>query len=276
MGKEFNSFGLTISHVSALSGGLTNACLKIEAKEGTFVWRPISRQAMILGADRAKEHEILQALSDESFSPNVYGVNDKGLLVEWLDGEVMTLDKAQDIAVDLLCAVHQVPLDKLTKQIRSQPMRLKTRITDYWNAINTENKTPEMNAYFEYFSLQEEAAFFSHCLCHYDIGAYNIIVKEDGFGLIDWEYASLGDPSQDLASMIIANQYPVDESVSRYCDKRGLNREEWTKAVAYWTPWISFMGALWFVLGFQLFNEPHYQGLARREMAKLKERLPLI
>ncbi len=68
-------------------------------------------------------------------------------------------------------------------------MSLKDRIIDYWNSIVPENQTPEMKAYFEHFSQQDEQAFFSHCLCHYDIGAYNIIVKEDGYGLIDWEYA---------------------------------------------------------------------------------------
>ncbi|MGN2673272.1 hypothetical protein ACTFQD_18840 [Aliivibrio fischeri] len=125
MDKQFKGFGLTISHVSALSGGLTNACLKVEAKEGSFVWRPISLQAKILGADRTKEHEILQALSDESFSPNVYGSNEEGLLVEWFEGEVIALDKAQDVAVDLLCSVHQISLDKLSEQIKNKPMSLK-------------------------------------------------------------------------------------------------------------------------------------------------------
>ncbi|MBP3141702.1 thiamine kinase [Aliivibrio fischeri] len=276
MDKQFKGFGLTISHVSALSGGLTNACLKVEAKEGSFVWRPISLQAKILGADRAKEHEILQALSDESFSPNVYGANEEGILVEWLEGEVIALDKAQDVAVDLLCSVHQISLDKLSEQIKNKPMSLKDRIIDYWNSITPENQTSEMKAYFEYFSLQDEQAFFSHCLCHYDIGAYNIIVKEDGYGLIDWEYASMGDPSQDLTSMIIANQFDMDDVISQYCQKRRLNIDEWKRAVIHWTPWVTFMGVLWFSLGYQLLKNTCYQELAEREMCKLIKLLPSI
>ncbi|MUK48925.1 thiamine kinase [Aliivibrio fischeri] len=276
MDKQFKGFGLTISHVSALSGGLTNACLKIEAKEGSFVWRPISLQAKILGADRMKEHEILQALSDESFSPNVYGANEEGLLVEWFDGEVIALDKAQDVAVALLCSVHQVSLDKLSEQIKNNPMSLRDRIIDYWHSLAPENQTSEMKAYFEYFSQQDEQTFFSHCLCHYDIGAYNIIVKENGYGLIDWEYASMGDPSQDLTSMIIANQFNMDDVISQYCQKRRLNSDEWKRAVIHWAPWVTFMGVLWFSLGHQLLKNTCYQELAEREMCNLIKLLPSI
>ncbi|MFA1559557.1 thiamine kinase [Aliivibrio fischeri] len=275
MDKQFKGFGLTISQVSALSGGLTNACLKVEAKEGSFVWRPISLQAKILGADRAKEHEILHALSDESFSPNVYGANEEGLLVEWLEGEVIALDKAQDVAIELMITVHQVPLDGLSEQIKNKPMSLKDRIIDYWNSIVPENQTPEMKAYFEYFSQQEESSRFPYCLCHHDIGAYNIIVKEDGYGLIDWEYASMGDPSQDLTIMITANQFNSEDVILSYCKKRHLNFDEWNNAFIHWAPWVTFMGALWFLLGHQLLKNTCYQELAEREMNKIRKLLPL-
>ncbi|MGR6833894.1 phosphotransferase [Aliivibrio wodanis] len=276
MDINFDDFGLNTHKVSLLSGGLTNACLKVEAKEGTFVWRPVSEQAKLLGADRDKEREILTALDSIPFTPTAYASNEHGLLVEWFDGEVIALDKAQQVAIELLVSVHQIGPDGFDNKIKNDVMSLKSRILDYWSSLLLENKTAEMQSYIDYFSLKVEGSLFEPCLCHYDIGAYNIIVKEDGYGLIDWEYASIGDPSQDLTTMIIANQFDADEVIHRYCMQRDLDENEWKHAVKYWTPWVCFMGALWFSLGYQLLKDSCYQELAEREMNKLKKLLPLI
>ena len=276
MDINFNEFGLNLRKVSLLSGGLTNACLKVEAKEGTFVWRPVSEQAKLLGADREKERDILMALHAVPFTPKVHYSNEHGLLVEWFDGEVIALDKAQNVAVELLVSVHQLTIDGFTDELKNDVMSLKSRILNYWSSLEIENQTREMKTYVDYFSQKEERALFTPCLCHYDIGAYNIIVKEDGHGLIDWEYASIGDPSQDLTTMIIANQFAADEVIFNYCRQRNVDIEPWQKAVAYWTPWVCFMGALWFSLGHQLLKDHCYQELAEREMNKLKKLSPLI
>ncbi|OEF19456.1 phosphotransferase [Aliivibrio logei] len=273
---SLNTLKLDLIHVEPLTGGLTNACLKVEAKEGTFVWRPVSEQAKLLGADRDKERDILTALHAVPSTPRVHDSNEHGLLVEWFDGEVIALDKAQGVAIELLVSVHQLTIDRFTDELKNDVMSLKSRILDYWSALKTENQTREMQTYVDYFSTKEEQALFTTCLCHYDIGAYNIIVKEEGYGLIDWEYASIGDPSQDLTTMIIANQFDADEVISDYCQQRNVDIEPWQKAVTYWTPWVCFMGALWFTLGHQLLKDHCYQELAEREMNKLKKLLPLI
>ncbi|WP_375322288.1 phosphotransferase [Aliivibrio logei] len=276
MDINFDGFGLNTNKVSLLSGGLTNACLKVEAKEGTFVWRPVSEQAKVLGANRDKEQVILTALQTVSFAPNVYGSNDEGLLVEWFKGDVIELDKAKDVAVELLVSVHQLALDGFNDEVKNDVMSLKSRILSYWSSLEPENQTSEMQVYVDYFSQEEELPLFTPCLCHFDIGAYNIIVKEKGYGLIDWEYASIGDPSQDLATMIIANQFDADEVIHRYCLLRGFDENKWKQAVNKWTPWVCFMGALWFSLGHQLLKDACYQELAEREMSKLKKLMPLI
>lgn len=276
MDINFDGFGLKTHKVSLLSGGLTNACLKVEAKEGTFVWRPVSEQAKLLGADRDKEREILTALDSIPFTPTAYGSNEHGLLVEWFDGEVIALDKAQQVAIELLVSVHQLTTDGFNDELNSDVMSLKSRILSYWSSLEPENQTSEMQVYIDYFSQEDERPLFEPCLCHFDIGAYNIIVKEQGYGLIDWEYASIGDPSQDLATMIIANQFDVDEVIHRYCQLRDFDEKEWMQAVNTWTPWVCFMGALWFALGYQLLKDSCYQELAEREMNKLKKLLPLI
>ncbi|CED71217.1 putative antibiotic resistance protein [Aliivibrio wodanis] len=273
---SLNTLKLDLIHVEPLTGGLTNACLKVEAQEGTFVWRPVSEQATLLGADRDKERDILTALDAVSFAPKVYDSDGEGLLVEWFDGEVIALDKAQQVAIELLASVHQLTTNGFDDELANDVMSLKLRILSYWSSLEPENQTNEMHAYVDYFSQKDERPLFEPCLCHFDIGAYNIIVKEQGYGLIDWEYASIGDPSQDLATMIIANQFDVDEVIHSYCMQRDLDDNEWKYAVKYWTPWVCFMGALWFSLGYQLLKDSCYQELAEREMNKLKKLLPLI
>ena len=158
MDINFDGFGLNTNKVSLLSGGLTNACLKVEAKEGTFVWRPVSEQAKVLGANRDKEQVILAALQAVSFAPNVYGSNDEGLLVEWFKGEVIELDKAKDVAVELLVSVHQLALDGFNDEVKNDVMSLKSRILSYWSSLEPENQTSEMQVYVDYFSQEEELA----------------------------------------------------------------------------------------------------------------------
>ena len=275
MTSTLNSFNMHITNTEPLIGGLTNACLKVTANEGTYVWRPVSEEAERLGADREKECGILIALADYSFVPNLIESSKEGLLVQWFDGEVIQLTEAQPVAVDLMTRVHELPLSLMTGHISLQRLSYKERIQSYWSYLTPENQTPNLKAYIDYFSLQDDSSKFPECLCHNDIGAYNIIVTEDDYGLIDWEYASVGDPSQDLTTMIIANQFEGQAVIEQYCAVRGGEVLEWQAAFDYWRPWVCMIGALWFALGYQQSSEACYAELAERELATLLKIVPL-
>lgn len=272
---NLDDLGLSINKTTELSGGLTNACLKVDTDTGSYVWRPISKEATLLGADREKEQGILRALEPVAFTPNAFISNEHGLLVEWLEGEVIALDKAQNVAIELMTQVHELDTKGFDKHFSCEPLSYKKRIHDYWVALLPENQSPILKPYIDYFQQQDDTPKFTSCLCHNDIGAYNIIVRECGYGLIDWEYASFGDPSQDLAIMITANQFNSEDAIQKYCHIRKVDVEEWTKAVAYWTPWMSLMGSIWFSLGYQLLKDPCYKALAEREMNNLLKLCPL-
>ncbi len=275
MNDYLNSLGLNVRTIAPLSGGLTNRCFKIETNQGAFVWRPMSTQAAILGADRNKERQILQALHNETFAPTIYHFDQYGLLLEWFDGDTLSGENTRNIVIDLLVSIHQIAIVHFSPDLKDNVMNLSLRIQAYWSQLSPHNKTPELQRYVEYFSRQSSQPLLPICLCHYDAGAYNVITTTKGYGLIDWEYASIGDPSQDLAAVIIANQYDAESVIKRYCELQNLSEERWQQAVRNWLPWFSFISVLWFHLGHQLYQDECYQKQAEDEMNRLIKLLSL-
>ena len=99
---KFPQFDFEINNLIPQSGGLTNTCIKLETSAGDFLWRPISKQAKLLGADRDNEALILQHLDAYSFSPKLVTKTFDGILVQWLPGQMVSIENAQSAAMTLL------------------------------------------------------------------------------------------------------------------------------------------------------------------------------
>ena len=90
-------------------------------------------------------------------------------------------------------------------------------------------------------------------LCHNDTYAVNWIVGEAGLCMIDWEYAGMNDPINDLATMVVRDglsQEKADEILELYF-KRELTPSEARHAYGvfalcawYWTCWALFKDTL--------------------------------
>ena len=90
-------------------------------------------------------------------------------------------------------------------------------------------------------------------LCHNDTYAVNWIVGDDGLCMIDWEYAGMNDPMNDLATMVVRDglsQSKAEEILKLYF-KRDLNYQEKRHAYGifvlcawYWTCWCMFKDTL--------------------------------
>lgn len=90
-------------------------------------------------------------------------------------------------------------------------------------------------------------------LCHNDTYAVNWIVGEGGLCMIDWEYAGMNDPMNDLATMVVRDglsQEKADEILKLYF-KRELSSLEVRHAYGvlaldawYWLCWCMFKDTL--------------------------------
>lgn len=241
-----------------LSGGLSNRCWKISQDERHYVWRPVSKSTLSFGISRANEFHLLNALNNYSFSPNPVLLNESGLLVKWIEGEPVQDQISQDELLHILASVHKVKIND--KPI--QKLLFSEKVDHYWMQIKPEFKTESLERLYKKHREPLYLAETDRTLCHFDLGAYNLIRTDQGLGVIDWEYSAIGDPRMDLAMTIEVSDLNPEVAVAMYCQFRGIGfdaMEEWQEGVKGWLPKIRLLGLLWYLLGHQLWGTSLYK-----------------
>ena len=88
-------------------------------------------------------------------------------------------------------------------------------------------------------------------LCHNDIYAANWIISDEGYCLIDWEYAGMNDQFADLAAYVIRDELPDttrDYILRTYCGSE-LSNEQIRHAYGI------FALSAWYWLGWCLYKD---------------------
>ncbi|MGV3001473.1 phosphotransferase [Vibrio sp.] len=271
----------SISNIQPLQGGLTNQCWKITTSCGRqYVWRPHSISTQFFSINRSNEFEILNALESFDLSPNAKALLPQGLLVEWVDG--VTLMEQHNAPLSLLvmkCLVslHQYPI----LQVHSLPIfDYQCCIANYWQALPSQQQTQRYQQWFELFYQQynelknRTESILAPCLCHFDLGRYNIIQKPDlGLVVIDWEYAAIASPVVDLATTILAEQLNVEDSVECYLalSRLDIDKTQFIVIVEEWLPYLRFMALLWHQVNFSI----HQRASDKQAIEVLTQQLEL-
>ncbi|WP_375754124.1 phosphotransferase [Vibrio sp. HN007] len=254
-----------------LSGGLTNRCWKVDSNTSqSFVWRPISSVTNTYGVSRMREYRMLEALCsshDKLLAPKPVHLNDSGLLVEWIEGEVAErFPLSETEIIGTLARVHAI-------NIHNKPIPLfsfTAKVDGYWHQLRAREPhllTKEYQALYQEYRELPNVEPVEATLCHFDLGSYNVIRTDKGIRVIDWEYAGVADPRMDLAMTIDVNGIDMPKAVADYCKLRGIdNADIWFKGVNQWVPRNRMMAILWYLLGYQLWKEEHYL----EEAVKLK------
>ncbi|MCG3863641.1 MULTISPECIES: phosphotransferase [unclassified Photobacterium] len=279
---------------SPLAGGLTNRCWKLslyhpsKKQSAHYVWRPLTTITQVFGVNRTLEYQLLRIVEDSELAPKPYALldtnsnnNDQVLIVDWLEGEQADQRFTDQQLCQLQARIHALPLP-------THRLDIKQRIEHYWQTIPDDLKSKQLMSIYHYFDKQKISNYFPDTCCHFDLGRYNIIVQNRGreshFALdnakvIDWEYASAGDPSFDLTMTILANALSPEKAVQDYC----LAREEsditlvstevlkWLEAVNYWQPWCEYLALLWYLVGYQVWHDDEYLRQAKQLELKLKQ-----
>jgi CTP:phosphocholine cytidylyltransferase-like protein/thiamine kinase-like enzyme len=83
------------------------------------------------------------------------------------------------------------------------------------------------------------------CLCHNDFYEPNILIADDTFYLIDWEYTGMSDYASDLGTFICCSDYNYEEAVRVLETYHGhkLTPRELLHCMAY----VSLSGYYWFI-----------------------------
>lgn len=198
--------GAEIAH--AFHGGPASQSYLVRHRDARYVLRidtPIARK---LGLDRASEAGVLAAVAEAGLGPEPVFVDaGNGILVTryleghaWTEHELQEGDALRRLA-ELLKQVHGLPAI-------GRPIELPYKLSAYARAIGSP-KADELaiEALDILAGLGDGDA--RQCLCHNDVTCANVI-DGDRLALIDWEYAALGDPFFDLATVV--QHHGLDDS----------------------------------------------------------------
>lgn len=249
-------FTSTPEYAQTLTGGLTNRCWKITlSAELAFVWRPNTLLTKGFSISRFQEYQILKAIENSRLGPKAITINDQGLLVEWIAGNVLTEEGAWEHILKVLAQVHQLE----SARIPAPPFNYTARVDHYWLQLKSELKTPSFEQLYLKWRTLPHCESLPLTLCHFDLASYNLIKTETGYRIIDWEYASMADPRLDLAISIDVAGEKLLDAVFRYCQLRNIQQvDRWVEGVKAWQPKVKMMAMLWYLVAYQLWGDEEY------------------
>ncbi|MDV7103040.1 phosphotransferase [Vibrio sp. TH_r3] len=255
-------FDLPPKIAEILTGGLTNRCWKITSHHNVpYVWRSVSNQLFYFSVSRQKEHQVLQALKECHFAPDPIYLSDQGLLVEWIEGSVGEKSLTESQLIRALCTIHDVTLDDKSLPLFS----FTAKVDGYWHKLNPKLKTANREKIYNQFRTLPAIATVDPVLCHFDLAGYNIVTTKQGLKIIDWEYAAVGDPRMDLAMAIELSDLNITTSVASYCQRRQIGAvDDWIDGVDLWIPRNKMMAMLWYLIGYQLWQDVNYLNQAMK------------
>lgn len=239
-----------------LTGGLTNRCWKLVSADGDeYVWRPITPITNAFFISRHEEYQVLSAIERLGIGPSPIVVNEQGLLVEWVAGDTLYEGLDIDDLLKTLISVHLVN----TARLPLKPFSFTARVDHYWLQLNATHKTEFYSNIYKEWRTTPSIPSVELSLCHFDLGGYNLVKNSDGIKIIDWEYAAIADPRLDLTLTISVADAPVQETVEKYCQLRGIHDvQPWLEGVEAWLPRSRMMAMLWYLLAHQLWGDESY------------------
>jgi aminoglycoside phosphotransferase (APT) family kinase protein len=218
----------------------------------------------------AREAVAYEALRESAVPiPRLVAVKPEGdaLLVEWAAGteSLEGLDPAararvMDGYVDALAALHDVDASRLALPgfARPEPRDPARAELALWRGVlDARIRRPAPLARFAFAWLARNAPRHAGriALCHGDVGPGNFLHAEGRVtALLDWEFAHLGDPLDDLGWLAFRGHHlkdgigDLDAQLARWSARTGLPAERrriaWYRALVMLRMWVSCQAAL--------------------------------
>ena len=225
-----DTLGVGISRIERaerIKGGLTNESWLVTGAGERVVVRVSTADESALQIDRTSEGRILAQVQSAGVGPEVLRWHPEGrlLVTRYIPGTVWTREDAQ--APDNIRR-----LAGLLRQLHSLDLRDDIAVVDlpaildhYWATL-AERGQPDPPSRWTRVEMRAAAVELSalgpRCLCHNDAHHLNVI-DTGRLWLIDWEYAGLGSPWFDLASVACNHDY--DDVKRRQLLRHYLDKE---------------------------------------------------
>jgi thiamine kinase len=193
-----------------IKNGLTNESWLVRSDAAAVVVRLSNRETAALQIDRNSEAAILAVVATADIGAPVLLCDPQRhvLVTRYLPGRVWTARDARQAQnleriAFLLRTLHALPLPD-----QAQYVDLWKIVRSYWDTLMARGLSARTGS----SEVRERArqlitqlsADAQLCLCHNDVHHLNVIdsaADQERLWLIDWEYAGVGDPYFDLASV---------------------------------------------------------------------------
>jgi aminoglycoside phosphotransferase (APT) family kinase protein len=241
-----------------ISGGYSRLSALAEVRWGdgsteTFVLRADPPpETGVFDSDRDDEFQLLRALHGKLpvHTPNVRWYDSTGeffgqkcLLVDYFPSRQLPdivasdgIERATDIFVDTIAAVHTTPLDVMPPE-QPRPRDWDSYIDELVELLCGLDSTVSDSCPALHYTAAQLRAHrpvpMPLTIVHGDCQPANVLVPEDGPVLmIDWEFGRIGDPREDLgyysALPVPPNLYEADPDrfLARYRERTGFTEEQ--------------------------------------------------
>ncbi|WP_283603010.1 phosphotransferase [Serratia proteamaculans] len=238
--------------------GLTGESWRIEGEGVQLLARQQSAEKSALGVSRRREARML-CRAGKGIGPQVLAQNNQWIILQWLDGDVVTeagfaqLNECGDLA-ELMAGLHRQPLSGYS-------LNLQRQFAHYWPQLDPQRLTPAWLRLHQHFLHRRPPMPLKRAPLHMDIHPGNLIADGDRLRLIDWEYAADGDIALDIAALFRGNAWmPADQQ--RYLQhyvRTGYSDLPLLRAqVQRWLPWVDYLMLLWFEVRWQQTGDPEF------------------
>lgn len=191
--------------ICELPGGLTNANHKVTTDHGCYVVRRWSEDTGLLAIDRANEYEnSVRAAEVGIGAPVIAYLPDHNTMVfEFIEGTPMDADRlrhADLAAVARACRqLHRArPFQDDFDMFEIQPRYLRlVKERGFRLPARYQEFEPHVAAMREALAVRDEGTV----PCNNDLLAENLILTDEGFRLIDYEYSGNNDPCFELGNV---------------------------------------------------------------------------
>ncbi|AHK21582.1 thiamine kinase [Yersinia similis] len=245
-------------HISPVSG-LTGESWRITGPDIDWLAREQSPQKSQLGVNRRRERKFLQHIAGSGLSPAVIAADRRWLVVNWLEGDVVTNEQFVPLAsygqlARLLTRLHHLPAS-------GYRLDLRTQIARYGALIDPARRSPDGVRLQHDFLRRRLPAITKLAPLHMDIHPGNLLATPVGLKLIDWEYAADGDIALEIAALFRGNRWSKLQQqafLQDYCNyEHGYHDiARLSRQIQQWLPWVDYLMLMWFEVRWQQTADP--------------------
>ncbi|HEP0585011.1 TPA: thiamine kinase [Klebsiella aerogenes] len=208
-----------------------------------------------------RQYRVLQRLP-ATLSPAPVFFSPCWMVVEYCTGEVKSgLPECPSLA-GLLYHLHQQP--RFGWRIELAPL-----LELYWQQCDPARRTVFWLRWQKRLLRRREPQPLRLAPLHMDVHAGNIIHRDDGLRLIDWEYAGDGDIALELAA-VWCDAPTRRQLLKAYSRLAHLDERQLRRQIQRWRPWVLMLMAGWYERRWQQSGDRQFITLADATWRQLK------